>query len=213
MHDHWVQVGEAYTAKTMFKSKFILNSSFRPRVIDIPDAHVSVNDLSEIIMDYSKFGGLSDGDAIRVVLLFILCRGFLGKELNDMVCREWFILADDFKAWNTFPWGNFLFSHAYELLQGIFGKLKAIVKSGVTRKLKYTVLGFTLPFKIWIWEMIPELMIINSVGVDSSLPRMTRWRQTKKIKWEQVISVFNLLKDSVKTVRNRQNMIASEEEE
>ncbi|KAL4584719.1 hypothetical protein LXL04_009327 [Taraxacum kok-saghyz] len=96
--------------------------------------------------------------------------------------------------------------------RGIFGKLKAIIKSGVTRKLKYTVLGFTLPFKIWIWEMIPELMIINSVRVDSSLPRMTRWRQTKKIKWEQVISVFNLLKDSGKTIRNRQNILASEEE-
>ncbi|KAL4580526.1 hypothetical protein LXL04_016722 [Taraxacum kok-saghyz] len=196
----------------MFKPKYILTSSFRPRVIDIPDEHVSVNDLLEIIMDYSKFGGLSDGDAVRVVLLFILCRGFLGKELKDMVFREWFILADDFEAWNSFPWGTFLFSHAYEILQGIFGKLKKIIKSGVTSKLKYTVLGFTLPFKICIWEMIPELMIINSVRVDSSLPRMTRWRQTKKIKWEQVISVFNLLKDSGKTVRKRQNMIASEEE-
>ena len=46
--------------KKMFKSKNILNSSFRPRVIDILDEHVSVNHLSEIIMDYSKFGGLSD---------------------------------------------------------------------------------------------------------------------------------------------------------
>ncbi|KAL4580989.1 hypothetical protein LXL04_017195 [Taraxacum kok-saghyz] len=65
---------------------------------------------------------------------------------------------------------------------------------------------------IWIWEMMPELMIINSVRVDSSLPRMTQWRQTKKIKWEQVVSVFNLVKDSGKTVMMRQNMIASEEE-
>ncbi|KAL4579913.1 hypothetical protein LXL04_016083 [Taraxacum kok-saghyz] len=48
---------------------------------------------------------------------------------------------------------------------------------------------------IWIWEMMPELMNINSVRVDSSLPRMTRWRQSKKIKWEQVISVFKLEKD------------------
>ncbi|KAL4556303.1 hypothetical protein LXL04_038950 [Taraxacum kok-saghyz] len=194
----------------MFKSKYILNSSFRPRVIDIPDEHVSVNDLSEIIMDYSKFGGLSDGDAVRVVLLFILCRVFLSKELKDMVCREWFILADDLEAWNSFPWGTFLFSHTYEILQTMFGKIKNIIKSGVTSKIKYTVLGFTLPFKIWIWEMMPELMIINSV--DSSLPRMTRWRQAKKITWKQVVSVFNLLKDSTKTVRMRHNMIASEEE-
>ncbi|KAL4570770.1 hypothetical protein LXL04_026432 [Taraxacum kok-saghyz] len=219
LHDHWVQVvvgggggGGAILPKKMFKSKYILNSSFRPRVIDIPDEHVSVNDLSEIIMDYSKFGGLSDGDAVRVVLLFILCRVFLSKELKDMVCREWFILADDFEAWNSFPWGTFIFSHAYEILQTMFGKIKNIIKSGVTSKIKYTVLGFTLPFKIWIWEMMPELMIINSVRVDSSLPRMTRWRQTKKITWKQVVSVFNLVKDSTKTVRMRHNMIASEEE-
>ncbi|KAL4579886.1 hypothetical protein LXL04_016054 [Taraxacum kok-saghyz] len=94
----------------------------------------------------------------------------------------------------------------------MFGKLKNIIKLGVTSKIKYTVLSFTLPFKIWIWEMMPELMIINSIRVDSSLPRMTRWRQTKKIMWSQVVSVFNLVKDSGKTVRMRQNMIASEEE-
>ncbi|KAL4580991.1 hypothetical protein LXL04_017197 [Taraxacum kok-saghyz] len=139
--------GRPILPKTMFKSKYILNSSFRPRVIDIPDEHVSVNDLSDIIMDYSKFGGLSDGDAVRVVLLFILCRVFFSKELKDMVCREWFILADDFEAWNSFPWGTFLFNHVYDILQTMFGKLKNIIKSGVTSKIKYTVLGFTLPFK------------------------------------------------------------------
>ncbi|KAL4589968.1 hypothetical protein LXL04_002881 [Taraxacum kok-saghyz] len=204
--------GRRILPKTMFKPKYILTSSFRPRVFDIPDEHVFVNDLLELIMDYSQFGGLSDGDAVRVVQLFILCRVFLSKEIKDMVCREWFILADDFEAWNSFPWGTFLFSHTYELMQKMFGKLKNIIKSGVKSKIKYTVLGFTLPFKIWIWEMMPELMIINSVRVDSSLPRMTRWRQTKKIKWEQVVSVFNLVKDSGKTVRMRQNMIVSEEE-
>ncbi|KAL4579874.1 hypothetical protein LXL04_016042 [Taraxacum kok-saghyz] len=146
--------GRRIDPKRMFKAKDILTSSFRPHVIDIPDEHVSVNDLLDIITDYSVFGSLSDGDAVRVVLLFILCRGFLGKELKDSVFREWLILADDFEAWNR----------------------------------------LTAAFRIWIWEMMPEFLNINFVRVDSSLPRMVQWRQSKKLLWEKVISAFKLNK-------------------
>ena len=45
---------------------------------------------------------IQDVDVVRLGLLYILCKGILGKDKDDRVCVEWFLLVDDLQAWDRY---------------------------------------------------------------------------------------------------------------
>ncbi|KAL4581735.1 hypothetical protein LXL04_006263 [Taraxacum kok-saghyz] len=148
---------------------------------------------------------VTDVDVVLLGLLYILCKGILGNDKNDKVCVEWFLLVDDPQAWDSFPWRSYLFCHAYKCMQECFGKIKRFIQSGKKNGLRYTVSGYTVPFWIWIWEMLPQLSLINAGRVGTSLPRMVQWVQVKKIEWSAISDAFKIKKTN-------NNMRATDEE-
>nr|KAJ0202701.1 hypothetical protein LSAT_V11C500265640 [Lactuca sativa] len=42
----------------------------------------------------------NDDDGVRACLIYVLCQGFLGKQINDLVYKDWFFLAKNVDDWN-----------------------------------------------------------------------------------------------------------------
>nr|KAJ0214426.1 hypothetical protein LSAT_V11C400210130 [Lactuca sativa] len=84
---------------------------------------------------------VDDVDAVRVCLIYILCEGFLGKEINDRVPQDCFFLL---RIWMS---GT-----------GYMEKINKYLSLPERRQtLKYSVSGFTAPIRIWIYEMLPAV--------------------------------------------------------
>ncbi|KAL4581644.1 hypothetical protein LXL04_006170 [Taraxacum kok-saghyz] len=173
--------GKNIEPKKMFNFKGT-QSKFGARVFpNTPEAEVTVSQLGQLLQKALDMLDIQDVDVVRLGLLYILCKGILGKDGCDKVCVEWFLLVDDLQAWDSFPWGSYLFCHAYKLS------------------------GYTVLFRIWIWEMLPQLSLINAAKMGTSLPRMVQWRQLKKIEWPAICKAFR----EKKTINN---MRATDEE-
>ncbi|KAL7586030.1 hypothetical protein Lser_V15G45126 [Lactuca serriola] len=68
---------------------------------DHTNSSVKIGDLKSLILNQT-FLALDDLDAVRVCLIYILCEGFLGKEVNDRVPQDWFFLAENLDLWNRY---------------------------------------------------------------------------------------------------------------
>ena len=68
---------------------------------DYTNSSVKIGDLKRLILNRT-FLALDDVDAVRVCLIYILCEGFLGKEVNDRVPQDWFFLAENLDLWNRY---------------------------------------------------------------------------------------------------------------
>ncbi|KAL4589909.1 hypothetical protein LXL04_002821 [Taraxacum kok-saghyz] len=132
---------------------------------------------------------IQDVDVVRLGLLYILCKGILGKDGCNKVCVEWFLLVDDLQAWDRMFWQDQKFNPQWKEKD----------------EMRYTVSGYTVPFRIWIWEMLPQLSLINAARMGTSLPRMVQWRQLKKIEWPAICKAFREKKTT-------NNMRATDEE-
>ncbi|KAL4555492.1 hypothetical protein LXL04_038113 [Taraxacum kok-saghyz] len=149
--------------RKMFKFKGT-QSKFEARIFpNTPAAEVTMIQLGELLQKALDMPDIQDVDVVRLGLLYILCKGILGKDGCDKVCVEWFLLVDDLQAWDSFPWGSYLFCHAYKCMQECFGKIKKLIQSGKKKELRCEVSGYTVPFRIWIWEMLPQLSLINAI--------------------------------------------------
>nr|KAJ0201149.1 hypothetical protein LSAT_V11C600316790 [Lactuca sativa] len=151
---------------------------------DHTNSSVKIGDLKSLILNQT-FLALDDVDAVRVCLIYILCEGFLGKEVNDRVPQDWFYLAENLDLWNSFAWGSYLWDFTYVDLEDTWNKIHnhlSLPERGQT--LKYSVSGFTAPIRIWIYEMIPAVRACGFASrKNKDLPRMKRWSGTKKLKW------------------------------
>lgn len=94
--------GKNIEPKKMFKKE--LKSQFCSRVFPgIGDADVTVNHLKNLLESLQKLTKrrqLSNEDAVRVALVYLVCEGFFGKDKTEKVCAEWLLLVDDLAAWN-----------------------------------------------------------------------------------------------------------------
>nr|KAJ0210251.1 hypothetical protein LSAT_V11C400187500 [Lactuca sativa] len=125
---------------------------------DHTNSSVKIGDLKRLILNRT-FLELDDVDAVRVCLIYILCEGFLGKEVNDRVPQDWFFFfAENLNLWNSFVWGSYLWDFTYVDLEDIWNKIHNYLSlSERHQTLKYPVSGFTAPIRIWIYEMIPAV--------------------------------------------------------
>nr|KAJ0214552.1 hypothetical protein LSAT_V11C400165640 [Lactuca sativa] len=114
---------------------------------DHTNSSVKIGDLKSLILNQT-FLALDDLDAVRVCLIYILCEGFLGKEVNDRVPQDWFYLAENLDLWNSFAWGSYLWDFTYVDLEDTWNKIHhylSLPERGQT--LKYSVSGFTAPIR------------------------------------------------------------------
>nr|KAJ0207172.1 hypothetical protein LSAT_V11C500259060 [Lactuca sativa] len=141
------------------KKKGLLRERLFPNYIN---SSVKIGDLKSFILN-QPFLEVGDADAVRVCLIYILCESFLKKEINDRVPQDWFFFF--FFLLRNWISETFLLGHR--------------------QTLKYFVSGFTAPFRIWIYEMLP---VVHACGFvlrkNKDMPRMKRWSGTKKLKWE-----------------------------
>nr|KAJ0216327.1 hypothetical protein LSAT_V11C300107230 [Lactuca sativa] len=176
---------------------------------DHTNSSVKIGDLKSLILNQT-FLALDDLDAVRVCLIYILCEGFLGKEVNDRVPQDWFYLAENLDLWNSFAWGSYLWDFTYVDLEDTWNKIHhylSLPKRGQT--LKYSVSGFTAPIRIWIYEMIPAVRACGfALRKNKDLPRMKRWSGTKKLKWVDVNKIWSKMQG----LPPRQNMLPGDGE-
>nr|KAJ0219184.1 hypothetical protein LSAT_V11C300108670 [Lactuca sativa] len=177
---------------------------------DHTNSSVKIGDLKRLILNRT-FLALDDVDAVRVCLIYILCEGFLGKEVNDRVLQDWFFFAENLNLWNSFAWGSYLWDFTYVDLEDTWNKIHnylSLSERGQT--LKYFVSGFTAPIRLWIYEMIPAVRACGFASrKNKDLPRMKRWSGTKKLKWVDVNKIWSKMQEGQPP---RQNMLPGDGE-
>nr|KAJ0218632.1 hypothetical protein LSAT_V11C300120490 [Lactuca sativa] len=176
---------------------------------DHTNSSVKIGDLKRLILNRT-FLALDDVDAVRICLIYILCEGFLGKEVNDRVPQDWFFLAENLDLWNIFAWGSSLWDFTYVDLEDTWNKIHNYLSlSERDQTLKYSVSGFTTPIRIWIYEMIPAVRACGFASrKNKDLPRMKRWSGTKKLKWVDVNKIWSKMHEGQPP---RQNMLPGDE--
>nr|KAJ0204941.1 hypothetical protein LSAT_V11C500276840 [Lactuca sativa] len=115
-------------------------------------------------MSQSAFISATDDDVVRACLIYVLCEGFLGKEVNDRLLVVWEFTYDDLEdTWNKIN--------------------KYLSLSEPRQYFKYFVLGITAPFKIWIYEILPYVRGAYSLLLrNKDTPQIKRWSAIKKMK-------------------------------
>ncbi|KAL7585420.1 hypothetical protein Lser_V15G44461 [Lactuca serriola] len=131
---------------TMYKHGYGENT-FRSRVFPYrTDTSLVVEDLEFLILN-QRFNDISAQDGVRVIFLYILNQGFLGKELNDKVTKESLWVVENLDQWNRFSWGSYLWSKTYPKLSGMFKKFEDHISNHPTKAIVYTLSGFVIPLK------------------------------------------------------------------
>ncbi|KAL4578698.1 hypothetical protein LXL04_014827 [Taraxacum kok-saghyz] len=190
-----LRVGEYFDI--LKEKKYRGNCMFRARVFPrISDKKLRLNDFSNLIHSAS-FKEINDSDASLVVQNFILLRGFMSRDLCTCIPPSVLTLVDDINSWNIFAWGTYLWEYTYVQMSNIFKKIADYAKDFydmcADKGLKYTVVGFMFPFKIWIWETFPIIRqgYVEYKG-DDVLPRMKAWRRKRKIVWIHIKDILNI---------------------
>nr|GEW30293.1 phospholipase-like protein [Tanacetum cinerariifolium] len=77
-----------------------------------------------LIEDEEKFFKVSDEDAIRLCLLLSLEVIFIGLELVSVVDDILLRMVNNLDAWNTFPWGEYIWRQLYDFIRNVSSKHK-----------------------------------------------------------------------------------------
>lgn len=128
----------------------------RPKVDTFHSIHfpgrystILVSDLIDLLDDDTRFSAMSDDDAVRLCLLLIYECCFIGRESKLSVDTEFIDLVDDFEAWNDFPWGSHLWDiTARAIRHSTDGEKERHASKQKGLELRYTLVGFTYPFKV-----------------------------------------------------------------
>jgi hypothetical protein len=120
--------------------------AFRERVFpDIVKRSVRVSDLMDKFHNKWLFSGprkLSDEDCVRLCVLILIYKGFLGKQASHNVENDHMHLVEDFGICDGYPWGNIIWPRTYEQLdKGLETRLS---QDGM----KYTLSGFGWACKV-----------------------------------------------------------------
>ncbi|GJR57259.1 phospholipase-like, aminotransferase-like mobile domain protein [Tanacetum coccineum] len=156
---------------------------------------VKIIDVLALIEDEEKFSKVSDEDAIRLCLLLSLNVIFIGRELVSVVDDALLRMVDNLDAWNTFPWGEYIWRLLYDSIRKVSSKHKLEHLDGLRKNPNhvpsYSLSGFLFAFKIWIiesscesdrwWTKVPEV-----------IPRAVAWtRKAEFFKLEYFGELFH----------------------
>nr|KAJ0194658.1 hypothetical protein LSAT_V11C700385420 [Lactuca sativa] len=135
-------------------------------------------------------------------------------DLKSFILNQPFLEVDDADAvrvclnldfWNIFAWGSYLCDFTYDGLEDTWNKINKYLSLPEHRQtLKYSVLGFTAPIRIWIYDM---LLAVRACGFRHASNETMEW--DKKLKWVDVNKIFSKIK---KGQPPRRNMLPSDGE-
>ncbi|GJY79773.1 hypothetical protein Tco_0485574 [Tanacetum coccineum] len=101
--------------------------------------------------DEKTFGNLSDEDAVYLCLLLALEVIFMGRLLTFKVDDTLFRLVDNLEAWNSFPWGEHLWTHLYDEIKNLKERHSDEHNYGLKKDRNYiptyTLSGFVFAFQ------------------------------------------------------------------
>ncbi|PWA60085.1 phospholipase-like protein [Artemisia annua] len=108
-------------------------------------------DLLGVLEDEELFGKLSDDDAVRLCLLFVLEIIFMDWLLTEQVDDKLLRFVEDLQAWNSFPWGEHIWRQLYNQILNVVARHRFQHLKGLETSLKfvstYTLSGFVWAFK------------------------------------------------------------------
>nr|GEY50266.1 phospholipase-like protein [Tanacetum cinerariifolium] len=95
-------------------------------------------DVIGVIEDEESFGKLSDEDAIRLFLLLAFEVIFMGQLLTFNVDDTLSRLVEKLEDWNSFPWGEYLWTYLYDEIKNLKEKHSDDYYYGLKKDRKYT---------------------------------------------------------------------------
>ncbi|GKD07999.1 hypothetical protein Tco_1187684 [Tanacetum coccineum] len=102
--------------------------------------------------DEETFGKLSDEDAVCLCLLLALEVIFMGRLLTFKVDDTLFRLVDNLEGWNSFPWGENLWTHLYDEIKNLKERRSDEFYYGFKKDRNfvptYTLSGFVFAFQV-----------------------------------------------------------------
>lgn len=120
--------------------------AFRERLFpDILKRSVRVSDLTDKFVDKGLFSGprkLSDEDCVRLCMLILIYKGFLGKQAKHNVEDDHMHIVGDFAICDGYPWGNIVWARTYEQLN------KGLETRLTQEGMQYTLSGFGWACKV-----------------------------------------------------------------
>ncbi|GJX53696.1 phospholipase-like protein [Tanacetum coccineum] len=113
-------------------------------------------DVIGVIEDEETFQKLCDQDSIRLCLILCLEVIFMGRLLTCPVDDTLFRLVECLEDWNSFPWGEHIWTHLYDQIQNVIENHSdehyfGMKKDGMYVP-TYTLSGFVFAFQVWIVE-------------------------------------------------------------
>ena len=195
---------------------------FRDRVFPQFGKSICIQHVEALFFNKETFVGsqaLSDEDCVRLCIIMLVERGFMGRQPRQPIDDTLLHLLEDFSALNEYPWGSRIWELTYSQLET--GLETRIVRSGM----KYTMIGFIWAFKVtyviycivyhisyyifyanllflrfflllkvWIWEAYYRQVYdyarrVNTTGV----PRSLYWRRLRKVLvWSEYLSMMRI---------------------
>ncbi|GKC21338.1 hypothetical protein Tco_1023488 [Tanacetum coccineum] len=123
----------------------------RPEFSLITGFRLELYVLVHILVDEETFGKLYDEHALRLCLLLALEVIFMGRLLTFNVDDTLLRLVDNLEAWNSFPWGEHLWTHLYDEIKNLKERQSDEHYYGLKKDRNY-VPTYTLSGFIWILE-------------------------------------------------------------
>ncbi|GMN70236.1 hypothetical protein TIFTF001_039280 [Ficus carica] len=147
----------------------------------------------EVQMSNAKFD--NDDDAVKLSLLYIMFSIPLSNASAVKIGPQFFALADDLDAFNSFPWGVL----SWEATRAAICHTVDNRMSSKKRPLKknatfhYSLPGFPHALLVWAYEIIPSIATKFTTKYEPAIPRMTSWTTAENVKFNDVVAAFTTL--------------------
>ncbi|CAH9142346.1 unnamed protein product [Cuscuta epithymum] len=138
----------------------------------------------------SKYPGTEKEDGTKLALLYVITNGFLGNQYSHRIPRKYINLAEDVDAFNSYPWGEDVWTDLVTNMKNSAQALKICTGKRVAFP------GCMLAIQIWAFETFPSLAsagLCNKIeGKEEQIPRTLRWSFHKKPSIEKFCElIFN----------------------
>ncbi|XP_071727837.1 uncharacterized protein [Rutidosis leptorrhynchoides] len=155
---------------------------FRKRVFAFVDKKRYVL-VSDLIRAFERHYDYADDDVVRICLLLVLVHGFIDSYVEFVVDDELLRLVEDLNAWNSFPWGSYVWHHTFRQLSQCPRRHVTFYPGTPTKNPVHGFQGFIQAFKIWIFEVLPFISRYATKDRCYHHPRILDWKQREEIGW------------------------------
>ena len=147
----------------------------------------------EVQMSNAKFD--NDDDAVKLSLLYIMFSIPLSNASAVKIGPQFFALADDLDAFNSFPWGVLSWEATRAAIchtvdNRMSSKKRPLKKNAIVH---YSLPGFPHALLVWAYETIPSIATNFTTKYEPAIPRMTSWTTAENVKFNDVVAAFTTL--------------------